>query len=138
MKKRVAGNPELAAIAIMRHEKATSSLTTTENVELTLLCSPKTRVVNASKESFDFLGFTIRIGQSRRTGNSYPHVQPAKKSLLNVKDRVTELTKRTRTVKPLTWIVNAVNATVRGWVGYVHYRNVTVNPTHLDESPAIS
>ena len=83
----------------------------------------KTRVVNANKESFDFLGFTIRIGQSRRTGNSYPHVQPAKKSLLNVKDRVTELTKRTRTVKPLTWIVNAVNATVRGWVGYVHYRN---------------
>ena len=30
---------------------------------------------------------------------------------------------RTRTVLPLTWIVNEVNATIRGWVGYFHYRN---------------
>ena len=28
-----------------------------------------------------------------------------------------------RTVRPLEWIVNEVNATVRGWVGYFHYRN---------------
>jgi RNA-directed DNA polymerase len=83
----------------------------------------KTRVVNANKESFDFLGFSIRIGQSRRTGNHYSHVEPAKKSLQIVKDRVTELTKRTRTMMPLPWIVNEVNATVRGWVGYFHYRN---------------
>ena len=40
-----------------------------------------------------------------------------------IKDRVTELTKRTRTIRPLEWIVNEVNATVRGWVGYFHYRN---------------
>ena len=24
---------------------------------------------------------------------------------------------------PIDWIVNEVNATVRGWVGYFHYRN---------------
>ena len=24
---------------------------------------------------------------------------------------------------PLEWVVNEVNATVRGWVGYFHYRN---------------
>ncbi len=24
---------------------------------------------------------------------------------------------------PLEWLVNEVNATVRGWVGYFHYRN---------------
>ena len=93
-----------------------------DRLELTLN-EAKTKVVNAGKESFDFLGFSIRIGQSRRTGNYYSHVQPAKKSLQIVKDRVTELTKRTRTVKPLTWIMNEVNATVRGWVGYFHYRN---------------
>jgi Group II intron, maturase-specific domain/Winged helix-turn-helix DNA-binding len=28
-----------------------------------------------------------------------------------------------RRVGPDTWVVNEVNATVRGWVGYFHYRN---------------
>ena len=28
-----------------------------------------------------------------------------------------------RTIMPLDWIVNEVNATVRGWVGHFHYRN---------------
>ena len=76
-----------------------------------------------TKGSFDFLGFSIGWGKSRRTGNYYPHVQPSKKSLQTIKDRVTELTKRERTVMPLDWVVNEVNATVRGWVGYFHYRN---------------
>ena len=113
-------------VLLCRRSKSGQAMTVLQQIldrlELTLN-EAKTKVVNANKESFDFLGFTIRIGQSRRTGNCYPHVQPAKKSLQSVKDRVTELTKRTRTVKPLTWIVNEVNATVRGWVGYFHYRN---------------
>jgi len=83
----------------------------------------KTKIVNAHKGSFDFLGFSIQMGESRKTGKLYPHVQPSKKSLQIIKDRVTELTKRTRTVMPLAWIVNEVNSTVRGWVGYFHYRN---------------
>jgi hypothetical protein len=53
------------------------------------------------KEKFDFLGFSIWRGESKKTGNMYSHVQPSKKSLQTIKDRVTELTKRTRTVKPL-------------------------------------
>lgn len=91
----------------------------------------KTKVVNAYKGSFDFLGFSIRMGRSRRTGNYYPHVQPSKKSLQIIKDRVTELTNRKRTVRPLTLIVNEVNATVRGWVGYFHYRNCSKTLTRL-------
>jgi hypothetical protein len=93
-----------------------------ERLKLTLN-ETKTKIVNAHKESFDFLGFSIQMGESRKTGKLYPNVQPSKKSLQIIKDRVTELTKRTRTVKPLTWVVNEVNATVRGWVGYFHYRN---------------
>ena len=49
----------------------------------------KTRTVNAVKESFNFLGFELRMGKSRRTGNLYPHVQPSKKSLQKIKDRIT-------------------------------------------------
>jgi group II intron reverse transcriptase/maturase len=93
-----------------------------ERLGLTLNAA-KTKMVNAYQERFDFLGFTIWMGRGRKTGNYYPHVQPSKKSLKTIKDRITELTRRERTIMPLEWVVNEVNATVRGWVGYFHYRN---------------
>jgi group II intron reverse transcriptase/maturase len=83
----------------------------------------KTKAVSAYEGRFNFLGFTIWMGKGRKTGNYYPHVEPSKKSLQSIKDRVTALTQRERTIMPLDWIVNEVNATVRGWVGYFHYRN---------------
>jgi len=83
----------------------------------------KTKVVNAYKGKIDFLGFTIWQGRSRKTGRGYPHVQPSKKSVQTIKDRVTLLTRRERTIVPLECVVKEVNATVRGWVGYFHYRN---------------
>jgi len=93
-----------------------------ERLKLTLN-ETKTKIVNAHKGSFDFLGFSIRMAESWKTGNLYPHVQPSKKSLQKIKDRVTWLTARRRTIIPLERIVKEVNATVRGWVGYFHYRN---------------
>lgn len=83
----------------------------------------KTKTVNAFKDKFDFLGFSIWMGKSSRTGNHYSHVQPSKKSLRCVKDRVTGLTKRERTLRPLPQVMGEVNETVRGWVGYFHFRN---------------
>ncbi|HAD03969.1 MAG TPA: hypothetical protein DEB35_02645 [Desulfuromonas sp.] len=65
----------------------------------------------------------IKCIEAYRTCNYYPHVQPAKKAEQKVKDRITSLTKRERTIMPLEWVVNEVNAMVRGWVGYFHYRN---------------
>jgi group II intron reverse transcriptase/maturase len=93
-----------------------------ERLELTLN-EAKTQVVNAYEGKFDFLGFTIGMEKSRRTGKLYPHVQPSKKTEQKVKDRITELTRRERTIMPLEWVVNETNAMVRGWVGYFHYRN---------------
>lgn len=93
-----------------------------ERLKLTLN-ETKTKIVNAHKGKFDFLGFSIWMAESRKTGNLYPHVQPSKKSLQKIKDRVTELTARRRTIMPLEWIEKEVNAAVRGWVGYFHYRN---------------
>jgi group II intron reverse transcriptase/maturase len=87
------------------------------------LNTTKTKVVDAYKGTFDFLGFTIKMGKGRKTRNYYPHVQPSKKSLKSIKDKITDLTKRDRTIMPLEWVVNEVNATVRGWVGYFHFRN---------------
>jgi group II intron reverse transcriptase/maturase len=113
-------------VILCRRNKSDKAMTVLrqilERLKLTLN-ETKTKIVNAHKEKFDFLGFSIWMGESRRTGNLYPHVQPSKKSLQKIKDRVTELTKRARTIMPLEWIVNEINATVRGWVGYFHYRN---------------
>lgn len=83
----------------------------------------KTRVVNTFQGRFDFLGFTIWMGKSRRTGNHYPHVQPSRKSVKKIKDRVTEQTGRYRTIVPLDDVISKVNSTLRGWVGYFHIRN---------------
>ena len=93
-----------------------------ERLKLTLN-EAKTKIVNAFRERFNFLGFSIHMGESRRTGHLYPHVQPSEKALQDIKDRITGLTRRDRTIMPLEWIVNEVNATVRGWAGYFHYRN---------------
>jgi group II intron reverse transcriptase/maturase len=91
----------------------------------------KTKIVNTFEGKFDFLGFSIWMAKSRRTGNHYPHAQPSKKSLQAIKDRVTALTKRERTLVPLDLVVGAVNATVRGWVGYFHFKNCSKALEHV-------
>lgn len=83
----------------------------------------KTRMVNAEQESFDFLGFEFRMRPSRNTGNRYPHVQPAKKSLKKIKAHITLLSNRRLTMLPLPVVLQRINEALRGWVGYFHYRN---------------
>lgn len=93
-----------------------------DRLDLTLNES-KTRIVDARKESFTFLGFEIRVSKSWRSGKSYPHVCPAPKSLAKIKERIKQQTDRRLTPVPLGDVVKNMNASLRGWVGYFHYRN---------------
>jgi hypothetical protein len=93
----------------------------------------KTRVVETTTESFDFLGFTIGLARSKRTGRRYTHVEPSKKSLQAIKDRITRLTSRKRTPVPLEEVLDQVNVATRGWVGYFHFKNCSNALTHLRE-----
>lgn len=93
-----------------------------DRLDLTLNES-KTRIVDARQESFNFLGFAIRVSKSWRTGKSFTHICPAPKSFVKIKDRITQLTARERTPIPLEDIVGSMNATLRGWANYFHYRN---------------
>jgi group II intron reverse transcriptase/maturase len=83
----------------------------------------KTRIVNAYEESFTFLGFELRMRKSVRTGKCYPHVQPSKKSVKKIKDRVTYLTERRMTLVPLVDLVRNLNGSLRGWTGYFHHQH---------------
>ena len=93
-----------------------------ERLDLTLN-ETKTRIVDARQESFNFLGFAIGVNKSWQTGKSFTHICPAPKSFVKVKDRITQLTARERTPIPLEDIVGSMNATLRGWANYFHYRN---------------
>jgi RNA-directed DNA polymerase len=91
----------------------------------------KTRVVDVYQGKFAFLGFEIWMAKGDRTGKSYPHVQPSKKSLKKIKGHITQLTARRRTLVPMNCLINEVNAVVRGWVGYFHLRNCSKALGHV-------
>jgi len=86
-----------------------------ERLDLTLN-ETKTHTVDARQESFNFLGFAIRVSKSWRTGKRYTHICPAPKSLAKIKERITQMTGRERTPIPLDDIVGSMNATLRGSV----------------------
>ncbi len=83
----------------------------------------KTRVVDARRESFDFLGFSFRQRKSRVSGNWYPHIEPSKRSFQRLKDKCRQLVNRHLTPMPLAQVVARLNRVLRGWCNYFHYKN---------------
>ena len=83
----------------------------------------KTRIVDATQASFNFLGFAIQMSRGGSSGKPYPNVRPADKSLKKIKAKLTALTQRNLTVIPLSDVVGNVNRSLRGWANYFHYRN---------------
>jgi len=83
----------------------------------------KTRVVNAQETPFNFLGFAFHLRRSRLSGKRYPHVEPSKRSVQRMKDRVKQLTDRRLTPVPLPDLIDHLNPYLRGWANYFHHRN---------------
>ena len=70
----------------------------------------KTRIVDASQETFDFLGYTFR---------GHEH-WPRRKSLQKLKDTLRPKTKRTQG-RSLPCVIADVNRTLRGWFVYFQH-----------------
>jgi group II intron reverse transcriptase/maturase len=85
----------------------------------------KTKVVNAQKGSFTFLGFSIRMKKGRKSGRFYPLVEPSKKALKRIRSEVKRLTTEQYSALPTDVVIQKVNEVVRGWVGYFYYGNCT-------------
>ncbi len=85
----------------------------------------KTKVVNAYKESFDFLGFKFQMRRSCSSGKWYPHAEPSMRSVERVKRKVRNLTHRRMTLVPLPDLIDDLNNVVIGWSAYFHYQHST-------------
>ena len=85
----------------------------------------KTRVVDARRESFNFLGFAIGMRRGRRTGRIYPHVEPSREALKHIRSEIKQLTTERYSAIPTEGVIRNVNKVARGWVSYFHYGNCT-------------
>lgn len=85
----------------------------------------KTRIVNASIETFEFLGF--QFGVKRGHLRKVPRVRSVRK----FKESVIKLTRRNQPIDPKQ-MVGRLNQTIRGWGHYFKIGNVTTLFTGLD------
>jgi RNA-directed DNA polymerase len=87
----------------------------------------KTRVVKAREDQFDFLGFTVRVIKSPRTGTWFPLVQPSKKAMTGIQAEIKALTCRKTLGLSKEIVITRLNDKVRGWAGYFYYGNCSRN-----------
>ena len=87
----------------------------------------KTAVRDASKEHFDFLGYTFGAMWFNKTGACYMGARPSKKSIVRLKRKVRVLL---RPSEKGAWpdVCDRLNALLRGWCSYFCYG--TTQPTY--------
>jgi RNA-directed DNA polymerase len=85
----------------------------------------KTRMIDATQEGFDFLGFSIGLRTSRFTGGCFTHVAPSRKAQCKLRDAVRSETARWTNWRSCTETVRHINRSVQGWSNYFHYGNST-------------
>jgi group II intron reverse transcriptase/maturase len=96
----------------------------------------KTRIVQLAVggEGLDFLGFHHRLVRSdgRRTGKHVTFLArwPMNKAMQRARDRIRELTDRSRLLLPVEVIVADVNRFLRGWAAYFRFGN---SAQHFDK-----
>jgi RNA-directed DNA polymerase len=103
----------------------------------------KTRIVHleAGGEGFDFLGFHHRLVRSRGLNGKRPVTflarWPSDKAMQHARDRIRQLTDRSRLLLPVEWIVEDVNRFLGGWAAYFRYGNSTARFTKIRKFAAL-
>ena len=100
---------------------------------LRLVLSPtKTRLVDAGREGFEFLGFHFHKCRSRRTNKLVPYLWPGQKAMKSVRERIRHLTSRSSLCEGLSEIVARLVPVIRGWSNYFRMGNSSKQLQQLD------
>jgi RNA-directed DNA polymerase len=84
----------------------------------------KTRIVKLREpgQSLTFLGFTLRYDRDRfGRDHRYLNVVPSAKAMARARERIHELTDRTRNFLPIAQVIAEVNCFLKGWGGYFRH-----------------
>jgi len=108
---------------ILSRQKAAEARDWTRQVMTRLgltLNEAKTKLKNARREKFDFLGYTFGPQHYRKDGHWYLGAGPSKKSVARLRQKVNDLLVPGNTA---TWpeVRNRLNSTLRGWSSYFSY-----------------
>lgn len=85
----------------------------------------KTRIVDARKGSFDFVGFSFSRTTSYKSGRMITLVQPSRKTEQRFREEVRALTARWTHGQSQQEVLERVNRYVVGWVNYFHVHTST-------------
>jgi RNA-directed DNA polymerase len=122
---------------ILSRGRAAEALAWTDRVMTRLgltLNRTKTRLCDARKEPFDFLGYGFGVHVFRQTGRRYLGASPSKKSVQRLKDKVGAMLVPGN-VGCWEEVRNRLNRLLRGWGGYFspgsHYAADSVIEAHV-------
>ena len=108
-------------------EQLKAELTTflTEHLELQL-SAEKTHITHVT-QGYDFLGFTVKRHIDEKRGYNELRFYPSEKSVLKLKGKIKNMTKRGTTLASVTDKITALNYLLRGWANY--YRHSAASDT---------
>jgi RNA-directed DNA polymerase len=89
------------------------------------LSETKTRLCDARRERFDFLGYTFGLVHFRKDGHTYLGAQPSKTAVVRVKRKVRSVL-QAGIVSPWPEVRERINRLLRGWSGYFDYGTRTL------------
>lgn len=91
----------------------------------------KTKTLDAREQSFNFLGFTVKLTRSTRTGRMFPLMIPSKKSMARARAEIKHLTREACVIVPINEVIYKLNMMARGWSNYFYYGNSSKQLTHI-------
>ncbi|HMB03439.1 MAG TPA: group II intron reverse transcriptase/maturase [Isosphaeraceae bacterium] len=92
----------------------------------------KTRLCRVPEETFDFLGYTIGLCRSPKTGKSYIGTKPSAKKIDRIKREISDQTSRRWLWTDVEDRVARLNRILRGWSNYFYLGPVSASYRAVD------